>query len=102
MLRGLTGCPYLQIEELQAVEFVEDVVGQGLQPAAVHVQTLELLQAPEGSALQPMEARVVSQVQLLQVPHLAEGSSLDPRQVVGEQPQDLAVQEGRDMLMQWL
>ena len=84
-----SGCSYLQIEELQAVEFVEDVVGQGLQPAAVHVQALELLQAPEGSSLQPMEARVVSQVQLLQVPHLAEGPPLDPGQVVGEEPQDL-------------
>jgi hypothetical protein len=36
-----------------------------------------------------MEARVVSQVQLLQVPHLAEGPPLDPGQVVGEEPQDL-------------
>ena len=35
--------PYLQIEELQAVELVEYVVGQGSEPAAVHVEALELL-----------------------------------------------------------
>lgn len=35
--------PYLQIKELQAVELVEDVMGQSREPAAVHVEALELL-----------------------------------------------------------
>lgn len=35
--------PYLQIEELQAVKLVEDVMGQSIEPAAVHVEALELL-----------------------------------------------------------
>lgn len=35
--------PYLQIEELQAVQFVEDVMGQCSEPAAVHVEALEFL-----------------------------------------------------------
>lgn len=35
--------PYLQIEEMQAVQFVEDVMGQCSEPAAVHVEALEFL-----------------------------------------------------------
>lgn len=62
---------------------------QGREPAAVHVEALELLEAAEGSPLQPAEVGVVSQVQLLQVPQLTEGPCLDPRDVVGEQPQNL-------------
>lgn len=81
--------PYLQIEELQAVKLVENVVWQGSQPAAVHVEALELLEAAEGSTLQSAEIGVVAQVQLLQVPQLAEGPCLDPRDVVGKQPQNL-------------
>lgn len=38
----LYACPYLQIEELQAVKLVENVMGQGREPAAVHVEALEL------------------------------------------------------------
>lgn len=34
---------YLQVEELQAVKLVEDVMGQGSEPTAVHVEALELL-----------------------------------------------------------
>lgn len=85
--------PYLQVEELQAVELVEDVVGQGGESAAVHVEALELLQATEGSPFQPVETGVIPKVQLLQVPQLTEGTCLDPRDVVGEQPQNLSVQE---------
>lgn len=58
-------CPYLQVEELQAVQLVEQVVGQGGELAAVHVETLEFLQAPEGASFQPAQVRVVPQVQLL-------------------------------------
>lgn len=39
----LYASPYLQIEELQAVKLVEDVMGHGREPAAVHVEALELL-----------------------------------------------------------
>lgn len=81
--------PYLQIEELQAVKLVEDVMGQGIEPAAVHVEALELLEAAEGSPLQPVEIGVVPQVQLLQIPQLTEGPCLNPRDIVGEQPQNL-------------
>lgn len=80
---------YLQIEELQAVELVEDVMGQGSEAAAVHVEALELLKSAESSPLQPVKVRIVPQVQLLQVPHLTEGPCLNPRDVVGEQPQNL-------------
>lgn len=101
MACGLTlhhslGCPstYLQVEELQAVEFVEDVVGQGREVTAVHMEALELLKSAEGSPLQPAEARVVPQVQLLQIPQLTEGACLNPRDVVGEQPQNLRQESG--------
>lgn len=80
---------YLQVEELQAVEFVEDVMWQGSEPAAVHVEALEFLKSAESSALQPVEVRIVPKVQLLQVPHLTEGACLNPRDVVREQPQNL-------------
>lgn len=36
-------CIYLQVEELEAVEFVEEVMGESGQLAAVHVQALQLL-----------------------------------------------------------
>lgn len=36
-----------------------------------------------------MEVGVVPEVQLLQVPQLTEGPSFNPRDVVGEQPQNL-------------
>lgn len=81
--------PYLQIEEVQAVKLVEDVMGQGREPAAVHVEALELLKATESSPLQPVKVRVVSEVQLFQIPQLTEGPCLNPRDVVGEQPQNL-------------
>lgn len=81
--------PYLQIKELQTVKLVEDVMGQGSEPAAVHVEALELLKATEGSPLQPVEVRVIPQVQLLQVPQLTKGPCLNPRDVVGKQPQNL-------------
>lgn len=64
-------------------------MGQGSEPAAVHVEALELLKATEGSPLQPVEVRVIPQVQLLQVPQLTEGPCLNPRDVVGKQPQNL-------------
>lgn len=35
--------PYLQVKELQTVEFVKDVVGQRSEPAAVHMEALEFL-----------------------------------------------------------
>ena len=63
---------------MQAVKLVEDVMGQGVELAAMHVETLELLQTPEGAPFQPVQVRVVSKVQLLQVPQLAEGTSLNP------------------------
>lgn len=45
-------CLYLQVEKLQAVQLVEEVMGESGQLAAVHVQALQLLQAPEGSTFQ--------------------------------------------------
>lgn len=81
--------PYLQIEELQAVQFVEDVMGQGRETTAVHMEALEFLESAEGSPLQPAEAWIVAQIQLLQIPQLTEGPCLDPRDVVGEKPQNL-------------
>lgn len=41
----------LQIKVLQAVELVEDVMGEGGQTAAVHVKALQLLQPTESSTL---------------------------------------------------
>jgi len=38
---------------------VEDVMGQGSEPAAVHVEALEFLKATESSPFQPVEIRVV-------------------------------------------
>lgn len=61
--------------------------------AAVHVEALELLQATKGAPFQPVEARVVPQVQLLQIPQLAEGPCLNPCDVVGKQPQNLTLQD---------
>lgn len=86
--------PYLQVEELQAVELVEDVMGQGSEPTAVHMEALELLESAESSPLQPVKVRVVPQVQLLQVPQLTKSPSLNPCDVVGEKPQNLKTPEG--------
>lgn len=81
-------CVYLQVEELQAVELVEEIVGESRQLAAMHVQALQLLQAPERSTFQALQ-RVVAQIQLLQHPEVAEGSGLDPCDVVAVQPKHL-------------
>lgn len=64
-------------------------MGQGSEPAAVHVEALELLKSAESSPLKPVKAGVVSQIQLLQVPQLTESTCLNPCDVVGEQPQNL-------------
>lgn len=64
-------------------------MGQGRETTAVHMEALELLKSAEGSPLQPAEARIVTQIQLLQIPQLTEGPRLNPRDVVGEQPQNL-------------
>lgn len=45
---------YLQVEELQAVQLVEEVMGESGQLAAMHVQALQLLQAPERTTFQPL------------------------------------------------
>lgn len=81
--------PYLQIEEMQAVQLVEDVMRQGSELAAVHVEALELLKPTESSSFQPVKVGVVPQVQLLQVPELTESPCLNPGDVVGEKPQNL-------------
>lgn len=73
---------YLQVEELETVQFVEDIMGESSQLAAMHVQALQLLQAPEGSTFQVSQRGVITQIQLLQHPEVAEGSSLNPRDVV--------------------
>ncbi len=83
----------LQVEEIQAVELVEDVMGKGGQPAAVHVEALELLQAAESSTLKALQVRVVTQIELLQITHLAECTTLNPGNVVGEEPQNLVCDE---------
>ena len=83
-------CVYLQVEELQAVQLVEEVVGERGQLAAVHVQALQLLQAPEGPSLQDPQGGVVPQVQLLQHTQVTEGPRLDPGDVVAVQPQHLS------------
>lgn len=74
-------CVYLQVEELQAVELVEEMMGESRQLAAMHVQALQLLQAPESSTLQTLQ-RVVTQVQLLQHPEVTEGPRFNPCDVV--------------------
>lgn len=45
-------CLYLQIEKLQAVQLVEEIMGESGQLATMHMQALQLLQAPEGSTFQ--------------------------------------------------
>lgn len=72
---------YLQVEELQAVQLVEEVMGESGQLAAMHVQALQLLQTPEGSTFQTLQ-RVIAQVELLQHPQATEGAGLDPCDVV--------------------
>lgn len=84
----LSGAPHLQVEELQAVQLVEEVMGESSQLAMMHVQALQLLQTPEGSTFQSLQ-RVVTQVELLQHPEVTEGSSLDPCDVVAIQPEHL-------------
>lgn len=79
---------YLQVEELQAVQLVEEIMGESGQLAAMHVQALQLLQTPEGSTFQTLQ-RVITQIELLQHPEVTEGSSLDPRDVVAVQPKHL-------------
>lgn len=74
-------CVYLQVEELQAVQLVEEVMGESGQLAAMHVQALQLLQAPEGSTFQALQW-VITQIELLQHPEVTEGSGLDPCDVV--------------------
>lgn len=80
---------YLQVEKLEAVQLVEDVMGESGQLAAMHVQALQLLQAPECSTFQVPQQRVVAQVQLLQDPEVAESSGLNPCNVVSIQPKHL-------------
>lgn len=82
------GWIYLQVEELQAVQLVEEVVGESGQLAAMHVQALQLLQAPERPAFQPLQW-VITQIKLLQHPEVTEGSTLDPGDVVAIQPKHL-------------
>lgn len=45
---------YLQVEELQAIQLVEEVMGESSQLAPMHVQALQLFQAPEGSTFQEL------------------------------------------------
>lgn len=79
---GVCACwIYLQVEELQAVQLVEEVMGESSQLAAMHVQALQLLQAPEGSTFQALQW-VIAQIELLQHPQVTEGSGLDPCDVV--------------------
>ena len=75
-------CLYLQVEKLQAVQLVEEVMGESSQLAAVHVQALQLLQAPEGSTFQVSQRGVIAQIQLLQHPEVTEGPGLNPCDVV--------------------
>lgn len=72
---------YLQVEKLQAVQFVEEVVGESSQLAAMHVQALQLLQTPECTTFQALQW-IIAQIELLQHPQITEGSCLDPRDVV--------------------
>lgn len=53
---------YLQVQKLQAIQFVEDVMGESCQLAAVHVQALQLLQAPKCSTFQVPQRRIVTQI----------------------------------------
>lgn len=73
---------YLQVEKLETVQFVEDIMGESSQLAAMHVQALQLLQAPECSTFQVSQRRVIAQIQLLQHSEVAKGSSLNPCDVV--------------------
>lgn len=79
---------YLQVEELQTVQLVEEVMGESSQLAAMHVQALQLLQAPEGSTFQALQ-RIITQIELLQHPEVTEGSGLDPCDVVAIKPKHL-------------
>lgn len=80
---------YLQVEELQTVQFVEEIMGESCQLAAMHVQALQLLQAPEGSTFQVSQRGVITQIQFFQHPEVAKGPSLDPCDVVAIQPKNL-------------
>lgn len=87
--RLVWGCwIYLQVKELQTVQLVEEVVGESGQLAAMHVQALQLLQAPECPTFQSLQW-VIAQIELLQHPEVTEGSTLDPCDVVAIQPKHL-------------
>ena len=75
-------CLYLQIEKLQTVQFVEEIMRESSQLAAVHVQALQLLQTPEGSTFQVPQWGVIAQIQLFQHPEVTEGPGLNPCDVV--------------------
>lgn len=53
------------------------------------MEALKLLQATESSTLKAVQVRVVAQIELLQIAQLAECTSLNPGDVVGEEPQNL-------------
>lgn len=53
---------YLQVEKLQAVQLVEEVMGESGQLATMHVQALQFLQAPEGSTFQVPQRGIIAQV----------------------------------------
>lgn len=56
-------------------------MGECCQLAAMHVQALQLLQAPERPTFQTLQW-VVTQIELLKHPEVAEGSRFNPRDVV--------------------
>lgn len=53
---------YLQVEKLEAVQLVEDIMGESGQLTAMHVQALQLLQPPERSTFQVPQRWVVAQI----------------------------------------
>lgn len=73
---------YLQVEKLQAVQLVEEVMGESGQLAAVHVQALQLLQSSESSTFQTPQQWIITQIQLLQNPEVTEGPGFDPCDIV--------------------
>lgn len=92
----LNAALYLQVEELQAVQLVEEVMGESGQLAAMHVQALQLLQAPEGSTFQALQ-RVVAEIELLQHPEVTERPALNPCDVVAVKPKHLKRREEKVM-----
>ncbi len=83
----------LQVEEISGCRACGRCHGEGRPAAAVHVEALELLQAAESSTLKALQVRVVTQIELLQITHLAECTALNPGNVVGEEPQNLVCDE---------